>query len=105
MTPPGRPGSTPIGMPISIAESLATGAHLLVRNVPPLNSYFGEVGSVYNDAKHAASLIAQTEDWSATKWKQAWVKSVDYAFMKQADELVLQPLFDEWCSIRESHQV
>jgi len=102
MTPPDHPGGTPIGMPISIAEAMATGAHILVRNVAPLNSYFGGVGSVYNDAKHAAKLIAETQDWPETKWKQAWTRSVDYAFMKQADELVLQPLFDEWCAIRES---
>jgi hypothetical protein len=102
MTPSDRPGGTPIGMPISIAEAMATGAHLLVRNVPPLNAYFGKVGSVYNNAKHAAKLIAETQDWPETKWKQAWSRSVDHAFMKQADEIVLQPLFDEWCAVRES---
>ena len=102
MTPPNHPGGTPIGMPISIAEAMATGAHLLVRNVPPLNAYFGKVGSVYNNAKHAAKLIAETQDWPETKWKQAWSRSVDHAFMKQADELVLQPLYDEWCAVRES---
>jgi hypothetical protein len=101
-TPPDHPGGTPIGMPISIPETMATGAHLLVRNVAPLNSYYGNVGSVYNDAKHAAKLIAETQNWPETKWKEAWTRSVDYAFMKQADELVLQPLFDEWCAIRES---
>jgi len=102
MTPSDHPGGTPIGMPISIAEAMATGAHLLVRNVPPLNSYYGEVGSVYNNAKHAAKLITETQDWPETKWKEAWTRSVDHAFMKQADEIVLQPLFDEWCAIRES---
>jgi hypothetical protein len=102
MTPPGQHGWTPIGMPISIAEAMATGSHVLVRNVPPLNSYFGHVGSVYNNAEHAAKLIAETEAWPEAKWKQAWTKSVDHAFMHQADELVLQPLFDEWCAIRQS---
>jgi glycosyltransferase involved in cell wall biosynthesis len=99
MTPPNQPGGTPIGMPISIAEAMATGAYVLVRDVPPLNSYFGRVGSVYRNAKQAAELIAETAAWPEAKWKQAWTKSVDHAFMKQADEIVLQPLFDEWCAI------
>ena len=99
MTPSDQPGGTPIGMPISIAEAMATGAHALVRDVPPLNSYFGHVASVYRNAEHAAKLIAETAAWPETKWKQAWTKSVDHAFMKQADEIVLQPLFDEWCDI------
>jgi len=99
MTPPNMQGGTPIGMPISIAEAMATGCHVLVRDVAPLNSYFGPVGSVYRNAEHAAKLIAETVSWPETKWKQAWTKSVDHAFMKQADEIVLQSLFDEWCAI------
>jgi glycosyltransferase involved in cell wall biosynthesis len=91
ITPSDQRGGTPIGMPISIAEAMATGAHVLVRDVAPLNSYFGGVGSVYRNAKHAAKLIAETAAWPETKWKQAWTKSVDHAFMKQADEIVLQP--------------
>ena len=83
---------------------MATGAHVLVRDVAPLNSYFGGVGSVYRNAEHAAKLIAETANLPETKWKQAWTKSVDHAFMKQADEIVLQPLFDEWCAIGPSER-
>ena len=99
MIPSDQRGGTPIGMPISIAETMATGCHVLVRDVPPLNSYFGHVGSVYRNAEHAAKLIAEIAGWSETRWKQAWTQSVDHAFMQQADEIVLQPLFDEWCAI------
>ncbi len=99
VTPPDRQDATPIGMPISIAEAMATGAHVLVRDLPPLISYVGPAGSGYRNAEHAAELIAETAAWTETKWKQAWTRSVDRAFMNYADELVLLPLFDEWCAI------
>ena len=103
-TPPDQPGGTPIGMPISIAEAMATGAHMLVRDLPPLNSYFGPAASVYKNADHAAELIEQTGAWPESKWKQAWTASVDYAFTHHADEEVLRPLYDEWYALFQSRQ-
>ncbi len=98
-TPPGQPEATPIGMPISIAEAMATGAHVLARDLPQLTAYVGDAGRAYRDAAHAAELIAETATWSDAQWKLAWTRSVDRAFIHHADELVLQPLLDEWCAI------
>jgi glycosyltransferase involved in cell wall biosynthesis len=99
VTPPDQREGTPLGMPISIAESMATGAYVLVRDLPPLTAYVGDAGRAYRDAAHAAELIAETATWSDAEWKLAWTRSVNRAFTHHADELVLQPLFDEWCSI------
>ena len=96
---PGEPGGTPIGMPISIAEAMATGAHLLVRDGTPLVDYVGEAGRGYRDTDHAVQLIAETAQWSDAQWKQAWMRSVDRAFMRHADEFALAPLHNEWCAI------
>ena len=96
---PGEPGGTPIGMPVSIAEAMATGAHVLVRAGTPLVGYAGDAGCAYRDADHAAKLIAETANWSDAQWKKAWTRSVDRAFLRHADELALQPLYEEWCAI------
>lgn len=95
---PGTKDAAPVGMPISIAETLATGAYVLVRDLPALTAYVGDAGCAYRDAGHAASLIEETTRWSDARWQNAWQKSVDRAFLHHADEVVLRPLFEEWCS-------
>ena len=95
---PGMKDAAPVGMPISIAEMLATGAYILVRDLPALTAYVGDAGSAYRDADHAASLIEETTRWSDERWQEAWEKSVDRAFLHHADDLVLRPLFEEWCA-------
>jgi glycosyltransferase involved in cell wall biosynthesis len=96
--PPGTEHGTPIGMPVSIAEAMATGAYVLVRDIPELRAYVGDAGTTYRDADHAAELIAATSTWSEQRWKQAWTTSVDRAFLHHADEIALRPVFEDWCS-------
>jgi len=99
--PPGTEHATPIGMPVSIAEAMATGAHVLVRDLPELRTYVGEAGTIYRDAEHAAEMIASTAQWPEQRWKSAWMASVDRAFWIHADEIALRPIFDDWCSLVE----
>lgn len=96
--PPGTEHGTPIGMPISIAEAMATGAYILVRDLPELRDYVGDAGTTYRDAEDAAEIIAATAEWPEQKWKAAWTASVDRAFSVHADEIALRPMFDDWCS-------
>ena len=96
---PGTRDAAPVGMPISIAEAMATGAHVLVRDLPALTAYVGDAGRAYRDAAHAASLIEETTHWSEERWQDAWRKSVDRAFLHHADDAVLRPLFEEWCAV------
>ncbi|MFI5400247.1 MAG: hypothetical protein ACHQZQ_04240 [SAR324 cluster bacterium] len=97
-TPPESSEFRPIGMPISIAEAMATGAHVLVRNVPCLVDYVGEAGRAYGDGEQAAALIAETETWDDERWHTAWARSVQRAYTQFADERVLLPLLAEWCA-------
>jgi glycosyltransferase involved in cell wall biosynthesis len=97
--PPGTEHATPIGMPISIAEAMATGAHVLVRDLPELRDQVGDAGTTYRDMEHAAEIIASTASWSEQAWKNAWMSSVDRAFLLHADELALRPIFEDWCSV------
>jgi len=88
-----------IAMPIAIAEAMATGAHLLVPQVGPLVEQTGDAGRPYRNMAQAARLIGDCAIWSDTEWHQAWVRSINRSFRYFADELVLRPLFDDWCAI------
>jgi glycosyltransferase involved in cell wall biosynthesis len=98
---PGESNATPIGMPISIAEAMATGAYVLVRDVPALINYVGEGGASYRDEDDAVRLIRATETWSDEDWQRAWMRSVDRAYTHHADEIVLRPLLENWCELAE----
>jgi len=78
---PAEERAAPIGMPISIAEAMATGAHVLVRDLPPLVGYVANAGTPYRDLDHAAEIIAATESWTDRQWREAWRRSVDRAFI------------------------
>lgn len=97
--PPDVEFGAPIGMPISIAEAMATGAHILVRDLPELVDYVGDAGVGYRDLDQAAEIIAATADWTEAQWHRAWTRSVDRAFMNHADEIVLRPIFEDWCAL------
>ena len=50
----------PIGNPISIAEAMATGAYVLVRDLQPLVSYVGDAGSTYQRSRSRDRIFAAT---------------------------------------------
>jgi glycosyltransferase involved in cell wall biosynthesis len=97
--PPGTERATPIGMPISIAEAMATGAHVLVRDLPELTAYVGDAGTPYRDIEHTAELIRAISALPGPAWKQVWTRSVDRAFTIHSDELALRPMFEDWCAL------
>jgi glycosyltransferase involved in cell wall biosynthesis len=100
----GQSHATPIGGPMSIAEAMATGAHVLVRDAPSLVDYVGDAGVPYRDVDHAAAIIRGTEAWSDAEWREAWRRSVDRAFFRHADELALRPVFEDWVHILQSER-
>lgn len=63
------PGSHAFGMPISIAEALATGCYVLARKNPAVEDYIGDAGSLYGSVEEAAALIRDTTAWSEAKWR------------------------------------
>jgi hypothetical protein len=88
-----------IPTPIAIAQAMATGAHILVPQVSPLVEQAGDAGRPYRNMAQAAKLIGTCAKWSDAEWNEAWVRSVNRSFIYFADELVLRPLFDDWCAI------
>ena len=53
------PNSARLGMPISIAEAMATGAHILVPDCNPWADQIGGAGRPYRDTDQAASLLRE----------------------------------------------
>ncbi|WP_424811863.1 glycosyltransferase [Roseococcus sp. YIM B11640] len=102
--PPGVPDATPIGAPISIAEAMATGAHVLFRNLPPFAEYVGEAGAGYSHAGEAENLIRATTAWDDAKWDSAVRASVDRAWSLHADDTTLAPLYEDWCAIAAARE-
>ncbi len=100
--PPGTRHATPIGMPISIAEAMATGAHVLVGDIAELRAYVGDAGTAYRDLDHAAQIIAGIAARSEQAWSRSWLASVERAFAIHADEVALRPLFEDWCAMVKS---
>src|SRR5262249_25239025 len=60
--------SEPFGMPISIAEAMATGAVVLLRDRPEARAYGGEAAHYYQEAEDAAKIIGQTIRWDEQTW-------------------------------------
>jgi glycosyltransferase involved in cell wall biosynthesis len=88
-----------VGGPVSIAEAMATGAYVLARDTAAFARYVGDAGATYADAAEAAALIRTTEAWSDAQWQAASRKAIERAFTHHADEIVLRPVFEDWCAI------
>lgn len=101
----GSENATPIGMPISIAEAMATGAYIIVRDIDELINYVGDAGAAYHDINNAVEIIRATELWSDEMWEDAWKRSIERAFCYHADEITLRPIFDDWLEIARNNKL
>jgi glycosyltransferase involved in cell wall biosynthesis len=97
--PPGEAGATPIGQPVSIAEAMATGCYVLVRDQPPLVGYVGEAGASYRDLETAASLIAATAGWDEARWRLAAHRGINRAWSRHAGDFAFRPIYEAWIEI------
>jgi hypothetical protein len=86
-------------MPISIAEAMASGAHVIARRVPPATDYVGNAGRLYDTEAEAAALLRETLGWSDAEWRAAGLRSVEHAFSRHVDSLALRPILDCWLGL------
>ncbi len=86
----------PFGMPVSIAEALATGAYTMVRDLPGASEYVGSAGALYRSNEEAVTLIQRTLNWSGDEWLAQQEVASTYAYERFASERVLRPLLDDW---------
>ena len=90
------PAGPPYGMPVSIAEAMASGAYVIARRLPPTESYLGEAGRLYDNDAQAEALLRETLAWTEADWQRAMLTSVDRAYRLHVDSLALQPILDCW---------
>ena len=93
----------PFGMPVSIAESLATGAFTLVRDLPGASEYLAGAGQLYRSVDEAARRIHETMNWSDLEWQTLQARARESANTRLADEVVLRPLLNDWLTL--THRV
>jgi glycosyltransferase involved in cell wall biosynthesis len=86
----------PFGMPVSIAEAMATGNYIVARRSPACEAFVGDAGSLYDTEDEAEALLRETESWSDERWERARRTAIERANRHFAGDTALRPLFDDW---------
>jgi glycosyltransferase involved in cell wall biosynthesis len=86
------------GMPISIAEALATGCYVLAKGNAASEEYLGGAGRLYHTENEAAAFIKETESWDGWKWAEISEAAVKRA-QAFSDETVLSAEVAFWKSL------
>ncbi|HYP63585.1 MAG TPA: glycosyltransferase [Acidocella sp.] len=102
--PPDEPLGTPLGMPISIAEAMASGCYVITRNFPDFQSYTGEAGAAYGDIEEAEALIAATAGWSEEQWRVASRRARERGWSLFTGEASYYRIYRDWLEIAAARQ-
>lgn len=97
--PIGDPYFYPVGMPISIAEAMATGSYVIARKLEEIEHYVGDAGKFYDSIASAAALINETLEWTDATWLSKQKISVERAYAHHADEVVLREIYTDWTDV------
>ena len=89
------PDGHSFGMPISVAESMATGSHVLLRDTVDARCYAKRGASYYHTPQQAADLINKTDMWTVGDWQEASRRAV-CAAAEYADTRSLAPMLEDW---------
>lgn len=93
------PSAHPFGMPISIAEAMACGAHLMARRSHEAAWFLGDRADLYQDVDQAVALLRATLDWPEQRWSGVERRNSEFAFRHYGDLDVLGPLLEHWREI------
>lgn len=88
----------PFGMPISIAEAMATGSFTLATDCPPARAFLADDGALYKNPEEAARMISETAAWTDADWERMSQKAINRALCFR-DDVVLSHLIQDWRSI------
>lgn len=89
------PGGHQFGMPISVAEAMATGSLLLMRDADEAVGYTGSAACYYKSIDDAASMIRQTALFDNPAWDMIERNSLQRAAL-YTDEAVLPTVLEDW---------
>ena len=91
-------GSHHFGMPVSIAEALASGQWVLCPDVPGSREYIGQGGRVFRDSGDAVRALRSAVAFNADEWRLVRERGVKEAERFRAAR-VLSVLLEEWRSL------
>jgi glycosyltransferase involved in cell wall biosynthesis len=86
----------PFGMPISIAEAMATGSYPLLYRRPEAFSYTGDLGAYYSTPQEAAELINNTLHWTDEMWDRMQTSAIEYAYEHFVSEKNYRTIVEDW---------
>lgn len=89
------PTGHPFGMPISVAEALASGLVVIMRDSPAAREYGGEAAVYYKTADEAAILVKHALNMSGEARVAASALSIERSRLFRSD-VVLPRLVDDW---------
>lgn len=89
------PAGHRFGMPISIAESMATGSFVLARSAVGLREYLNGSGSIYETPQQAAGLLNRMLTWNDDQWQEK-ISSALGSAAAYRDDVVLRRIHDDW---------
>lgn len=93
------PDGHPFGMPISIAEAMATGSLVIAREMPWLEHiYIGHAGVQYKNSEIAAEIIKTSTCYSSSDWATIAERAVTRS-IRFRDTSVLPALVEDWRQI------
>lgn len=89
------PRAHEFGMPISIAEALATGATVLIRDSMPAREYAGDAAFYYVNADEAAQIVKMVSEWSPEIRLRQRERALMQAQLYRSD-VILPRLVHDW---------
>lgn len=90
-----EPSAHQFGMPISVAESMATGSMILMRHSEPAVTYAGGAASYYRTSEEAAGLIRESALFDGLAWDMVERTSLARA-AHYTDDVVLPTVLEDW---------
>jgi glycosyltransferase involved in cell wall biosynthesis len=94
----------PYGMPISIAEAMASGCYVVGRKLATSPRFIGDAGVTYSSVDQAVAHVLRTLTWSDAEWEAAGKRSVDRAFGNFVSTEVLAPMVARWRGIAQAKE-
>lgn len=89
------------GMPISIAESMASGSICLLPYSPETVEYAGEHNFYYRTVDEAVTHIYTIFNWSDDTWRNMSNMNSDYAYKRYMDDIVMEPILLHWQQVSQ----
>jgi glycosyltransferase involved in cell wall biosynthesis len=85
------------GMPISVAEAMASGCLVVAPDIEGMRAYIGKSAvPLYRSAEEAARIIRSTESWSQQEWRGVQSRAAAHAKRRHANTVLGRKLVAIW---------